>query len=211
MSLPQIAIIRISDAKKIALPFYGNSVGTSMTLLADNIDPIKIAPNHYQLIDTGLAIALPIGLEAQVRSLKQSNDTGVYVMNAPLTIDAADRFEIKVCLYNASTESVIIKNKDPIALLVFSPAVRIQWNDVSTNHMGRAHSDDNEENAQNGEMPSQQENITQDMATHTDDGMPVEEEKQPEVVKKFEELENHFYDTHQPENDLFDKDTSDHE
>ena len=127
MPLPKIAIIRNAESEKISLPRYGNPVGTSMTLLSAHTDSIKIAPNHYEVIGTGLAIALPIGLEAQVRSLKESTQSGVYVLNAPLTIDAFDRQEIKVCLYNASSESVIIKYNDPIALLVFSSFLFVEW------------------------------------------------------------------------------------
>ncbi len=129
--LPKVAIVQIADAQKMPLPRYADGVGTSMILRAANVEAIKIAPQHWEVIDTGLAIAVPLGMEAQVRSLKESTTSGVLVINAPATIDASDRKEIKVCLYNASQESVIVKRGDAVALLVFAPALRIEWLDMT--------------------------------------------------------------------------------
>ncbi|MBE6449774.1 MAG: hypothetical protein E7013_03685 [Alphaproteobacteria bacterium] len=128
--LPQIPVIRLADAQKMPLPSYADAVGTCM-ILRSNTDGIKIDPNCSEIFATGLALALPIGMEAQIRSLKESTQTGVIVLNAPLTIDASDRTEIKVRLFNASQESVIIKKGDPIALTVFSLAFRAKWEDLS--------------------------------------------------------------------------------
>ena len=127
--LPQIPVVRIADAQKIPLPTYADGVGTSMILRSAEAKSVKIAPRRYEIFTTGLAIALPIGMEAQIRSLKESTENGITVLNAPVTIDASDRAEIKICIYNASQESVIIKPNDPIALMVFALALRVKWND----------------------------------------------------------------------------------
>ena len=128
--LPQIPVIRLADAQKMPLPSYADAVGTCM-VLRSNTDGIKIDPNCSEIFSTGLVLALPIGMEAQIRSLKDSTNTGVIVLNAPLTIDASDRTEVKIRLFNASQESVIIKKGDPIALMVFSLAFRANWQDLS--------------------------------------------------------------------------------
>ena len=178
MPLPRIAIIRNIESQKISLPRYGNPVGTSMTLLSAHADSIKIAPGHYEVIDTGLAIALPIGLEAQVRSLKESTRTGVFVLNAPLTIDASDRQDIKVCLYNASSESVIVKYNDPIALLVFSPVLRVEWDDMTTKHQTQA--------AQTEALlqRTQQEIDSLNASENTDEFEPLEQTQANEPVNE---------------------------
>lgn len=129
--LPQVPIIRVTDSEKIPLPSYYDGVGTCVTLRSNEVKSIKIAPQHFETFSTGFAIALPMGMEAQVRSLKESTESGVIVLNAPATIDASDRKEIKVCIFNASQESVIIKQGDPIALMVFSMALRIRWVDLA--------------------------------------------------------------------------------
>ncbi|MBO5998022.1 MAG: hypothetical protein J6P93_05815 [Alphaproteobacteria bacterium] len=127
--LPQVPIIRVTDSQKVPMPSYTDGIGTCMILRSNEMKSIKIAPKSYDTFSTGFAIALPIGMEAQIRSLKESTENGIIVLNAPATIDASDRKEIRVCVYNASSESVIIKQGDPIAMMVFSMALRVQWTD----------------------------------------------------------------------------------
>ena len=224
MSLPKIAIIRNADAQKVTLPRYGNPVGTSMTLLSANVDSVKIAPGHYEIIDTGLAIALPIGLEAQVRSLKQSTQTGVFVLNAPVTIDASDRQVIKVCLYNASMQSVIIKYNDPIALLVFNPALRIEWDDMTLKHQIKAaqmevslkeYQTKDEASFSKDQVVDEFEPVAEEIQSEAteqtfvkqapplqeeivqeseDDSLAASNEEKRDIIEKFEALENNYYD-----------------
>jgi dUTP pyrophosphatase len=72
-------------------------------------------------------MAIPEGYEGQVRprsglALKQ----GVGIPNAPGTIDADYRGEVKVILINLSTSPVTIKQGDRIAQLVICPIVRAE-------------------------------------------------------------------------------------
>ncbi len=79
-----------------------------------------LVPGARGLVPTGLAIALPNGYAAFVhpRSGLAIRD-GVTVVNAPGTIDAGYRGEIKVGLVNLDTESsVTIERGDRIAQLV---------------------------------------------------------------------------------------------
>lgn len=137
--LPQIPVVRIADAQKLPLPTYADGIGTSMILRSAEAKSVKIAPQHYEIFSTGLAIALPVGMEAQIRSLKESTQNGIIVLNAPVTIDASDRAEIKVCIYNASSESVIIKPYDPIALMVFALVLRVDWHDLTPQIVEKIH------------------------------------------------------------------------
>ena len=104
-----------------------------MLLFAANSEVIKIDSGSFASIPTGFACALPLGMEAQVRSLKDSGKSGVVVLNAPLTFDASDRQEITVSLFNASGQAAMIKRGQPIALLVFAPAVRVLWDNKTPN------------------------------------------------------------------------------
>jgi len=81
-----------------------------------------ISPGCVSLVDTDLYIAVPKGYEAQVRSrsgltLKHS----IWVANAPGTIDADYRGEVKVMLYNGGQVLFDIKIGDRIAQLVIAP------------------------------------------------------------------------------------------
>lgn len=80
-----------------------------------------IMGNEIKLIPTGIAVELPIELEAQVRSrsglaLKEK----LFVVNSPGTIDSDYRGEIQVILGNLSSAKKFIKKGDRIAQLVFN-------------------------------------------------------------------------------------------
>jgi dUTP pyrophosphatase len=88
--------------------------------------PVTLAPGARTRIPTGIAIALPVGMEAQVRprSGLAARD-GVTVLNSPGTIDADYRGEIEVILINHGNESLTISRGMRIAQLVIAPVLRV--------------------------------------------------------------------------------------
>ena len=166
--LPQVPIIRVTDSEKIPMPSYSDGIGTCVTLRSNEMKSIKIAPRHYEVFSTGFAIALPMGMEAQIRSLKESTKTGVIVLNAPATIDASDRKEIKVCIYNASQESVIIKQGDPIAMMVFSLALRVQWANLTQKENREIQNDEAAQSEAQPFTPLKEYNFQQNNSKPTD-------------------------------------------
>ncbi len=87
--------------------------------------PLVLAPLERALVPTGLAIALPDGYEAEVRPRSGlAVEFGVTVLNAPGTIDADYRGEIKVILINLGDAPFEIKDGDRIAQMVFKETVR---------------------------------------------------------------------------------------
>ncbi|MBK8846275.1 MAG: dUTP diphosphatase [Bacteroidetes bacterium] len=112
-----------------SLPGYETAQSAGMDLRASISATIVLAPLQRILVGTGLYIQLPAGTEAQVRprsGLAYKN--GITVLNAPGTIDADYRGEIKVMLINLSTEPFEINNGDRIAQLVVAKHERVQWN-----------------------------------------------------------------------------------
>jgi dUTP pyrophosphatase len=86
---------------------------------------MTLAPGQYALVPTGLAIALPPGYEAQVRPRSGlAAKHGVTVLNAPGTIDADYRGEIKVILINHGQAAFVIKRGERIAQMVIAPVVQ---------------------------------------------------------------------------------------
>lgn len=80
-----------------------------------------LAPNERRAVATGLAFALPAGLEMQVRPRSGLALThGISVPNAPGTIDPDYRGELKVILLNLGTAPVLVRRGDRIAQLVFA-------------------------------------------------------------------------------------------
>ena len=83
---------------------------------------LTLEPGQIAIVPTGLAIAIPNGYEGQVRPRSGlATKRGVTVPNAPGTIDADYRGELRVALINLSRESQTIEHGDRIAQLVIAP------------------------------------------------------------------------------------------
>ena len=92
-----------------------------------------IEPMGRALVPTGLAFALPSGWEAQVRPRSGlAVKHGVTVLNAPGTIDADYRGEVKVALVNLSTAPFRIERGERIAQLVVAPVAQVGWQPVAS-------------------------------------------------------------------------------
>jgi dUTP pyrophosphatase len=88
-------------------------------------------PGNIVIIPTGLSIAIPNGYEGQIRSRSGlACKLGVAVVNAPGTIDAGYRGEIKIALINHGSEPHQVKTGDRIAQLVIAPVVQAIFNEV---------------------------------------------------------------------------------
>ncbi len=88
--------------------------------------PIVIGPGGRALVPTGLAIALPTGHEGQVRPRSGlAAKHGVTVLNAPGTLDADYRGEVKVILVNHGPEAFAVQHGERIAQLVVAPVARV--------------------------------------------------------------------------------------
>ena len=128
MSLREVALKRLPHGADLALPGYATELSAGMDLLAAVEAAVVLAPGERRLIPSGIAIALPAGLEAQVRprsglALKH----GVTVLNAPGTIDADYRGELGVILINLGQEAFTIERGDRIAQLVISSHAQARW------------------------------------------------------------------------------------
>ena len=102
-----------------------------MDLCADIEGGLDLAPLRRILIPTGIAIALPIGFEAQIRprsglALKQ----GMTLVNSPGTIDADYRGEIQVIAINLGSEPIVIEPGQRIAQMIIQRVIRAEWQEV---------------------------------------------------------------------------------
>ena len=123
--------VQVTRQAECSLPGYATEASSGMDLRARLDRPRVLAPLERALIPTGLAIALPVGYEAEVRPRSGlAAEFGVTVLNAPGTIDADYRGEIKVILINLGDAPFEIKDGDRIAQMVFKETVRICWREV---------------------------------------------------------------------------------
>lgn len=83
---------------------------------------ITLGPGEIAVVPTGLAIAIPDGFEGQVRPRSGlATKRGITVPNAPGTIDADYRGELRIALINLSKDRQTIEHGDRIAQLVIAP------------------------------------------------------------------------------------------
>jgi len=109
------------------LPTYAHPGDAGADLAC--IESFTLAPGERRLVRTGLALALPLGFAAFVHPRSGlAAKHGVTVVNAPGTIDAGYRGEIKVILANTDTrEPVTFAVGDRIAQLVIQPVVAAKF------------------------------------------------------------------------------------
>ena len=133
MSHVAVAVTRLPGNDDIALPRYETAQSAGLDLSAAVPAAVMLAPGGRATIPTGLAIALPPGYEAQIRPRSGlAARRGVTVLNAPGTIDADYRGEIKVVLANLGAEPFAVERGMRIAQMVVAPVTRVAWNEVGT-------------------------------------------------------------------------------
>jgi dUTP pyrophosphatase len=126
-----IEIARLRPNGDLRLPEYMTPGAAGMDLYADVEDDLPLGPLERALVPTGIAIALPPGFEAQVRPRSGlALRDGVTVLNAPGTIDADYRGEIKVLLVNLGRDAVAVRRGDRVAQLVVAPVATVTWRQV---------------------------------------------------------------------------------
>lgn len=109
--------------KNAIIPTYAKEGDSCCDLYA--IEDVTIVPGKRRLIDTGIAIELSRGFEAQIRPRSGNAwKHGVTVLNAPGTIDYGYRNSIKVMLINHGENYFVIKKGDRIAQMKFSPTYK---------------------------------------------------------------------------------------
>ena len=125
--------VQVINKSAYYLPEYATEKSAGMDLKANINDPITLNPLEHAMIPTGLSIALPDGTEAQIRPRSGlAAKHGISVLNAPGTIDADYRGEIKVILVNLSNEPFTINPGERIAQMVVARYERVEWEAVET-------------------------------------------------------------------------------
>jgi dUTP pyrophosphatase len=108
----------------LELPRYETEGSAGLDLRAD--EPVALEPGGRALVPTGLALEIPPGHEGQVRPRSGlAARHGVGLLNAPGTIDADYRGEVKVILVNLGQAPVRFERGERIAQLVIAPVVRV--------------------------------------------------------------------------------------
>jgi dUTP pyrophosphatase len=114
----------------LPLPAYAHPGDAGADLLS--AEDVELAPGQRALVGTGVAIALPPGYAAFVHPRSGlAARHGITVVNAPGTVDAGYRGEIKVTLLNTDrAKPVRFERGDRIAQLVIKRVERAVFHEV---------------------------------------------------------------------------------
>ncbi|PLY04857.1 MAG: dUTP diphosphatase [Desulfuromonas sp.] len=119
----EIPVLRLHD--QATFPRYMTEHAAGMDLYACLETPLTLNPGERALVSTGIAVAIPVGYEGQVRARSGlALRHGLALVNGIGTIDADYRGEIGVLMINLGQELVEICHADRIAQLVIAPVVQ---------------------------------------------------------------------------------------
>jgi dUTP pyrophosphatase len=122
-------LIKLLDPD-LPVPAYSHPGDAGADLSA--AEDVTLGPGERALVRTGVAIALPDGYAAFVHPRSGlAAKHGVTIVNAPGTVDAGYRGEIKVTLLNTDRSApVSFRRGDRIAQLVIQPVPPVRFHEV---------------------------------------------------------------------------------
>lgn len=123
-----LKIIRLPHGENLELPSYESEQAAGMDLRAacPKDEPLALNPGERTLVPTGMVFEIPPNHEGQIRprsGLAYKN--GITCLNAPGTIDADYRGEVKVLLINHGKEVFTITRGMRIAQIIIAPFVQV--------------------------------------------------------------------------------------
>ena len=121
MEAVEVGLLPLNSKARSRVPQKATEGAAGWDVQACLEQDLCLAPGGRALIPTGFAIGLPDGYEAQVRPRSGwAYRTGVTLLNAPGTIDADYRGEVKILLVNLGDKEVWIRDGDRVAQLVIN-------------------------------------------------------------------------------------------
>jgi len=132
----------INDSENVN-PEYAYKSDSGFDLRAS--EDVWVFPNSRALIPTGLKFNIPDGYEIQVRSKSGlALNQGLFVLNSPGTVDSGYLGEVKVIIFNTTTEKIKIEKGQKIAQAVLCPVVNGKWvNLIKIEELGQKDRNDN--------------------------------------------------------------------
>lgn len=120
-----IHFVKLPHGQDLPLPSYESEQAAGMDIRAAVEETIILKPGERTLIPTGLKMALPKGYEAQIRPRSGlAIKHGITMLNAPGTIDADYRGEVKVIAINHGNAPFEVKHGERIAQMVIAPVTQ---------------------------------------------------------------------------------------
>ncbi len=132
MRKPQLQVCRLRPEATLPRRMTAQAAGLDLAACLPNDEKVVLAPGQRRLVGTGVAVAIPYGYEGQVRprsGLALRN--GIVIANAPGTIDADYRGELKVILLNLGDAAFVVEHGQRIAQLVLAKVAMLEPQEVA--------------------------------------------------------------------------------
>ena len=128
-----VRVQRLPHGEGLELPRPMTAHAAAADVVAAVETPLAIAPGAIALVPTGLAFEIPVGWEVQIRprsglALKH----GITLINAPATIDADYRGEVKIAIVNLGREPFTVTRGMRIAQLLLGKVTPVAWEETET-------------------------------------------------------------------------------
>ncbi|MEL6323631.1 MAG: dUTP diphosphatase [Pseudomonadota bacterium] len=130
-----VKLMKLPHGAGLDLPKYETALaaGCDVRAALPPNEPVVLEPGARAMIPTGLAMAMPPGWEAQMRPRSGlAAKHGISCVNAPGTIDADYRGEMKVILINHGDTPFTINRGERIGQLVFAPVFQAVFEEVDS-------------------------------------------------------------------------------
>jgi dUTP pyrophosphatase len=129
LDAPELPVRRLDP--DLPLPAYAHPGDAGADLCAAG--DVVLPPGGRATVGTGVAVAVPDGHAAFVHPRSGlASRHGITVVNAPGTVDAGYRGEVRVVLLNTDpAEPFTVRRGDRIAQLVVQPVTRVRFVDVA--------------------------------------------------------------------------------
>ena len=126
-----VPVRRLANGASLELPARATAGRAGLDLRAALDEDVVLPPGGRALIPTGIALALPVGHEGQVRPRSGlALRHGITVLNAPGTIDADYRGEVSVVLINHGDDDFVVRRGERIAQLIVATVIECTLEEV---------------------------------------------------------------------------------
>ena len=128
-----LRVVRLREQARV--PAYQSEHAAGMDLCAcpPRGESIEIPAGEIRVIPCGISIAIPHGMEGQVRPRSGlASKHGIGMPNAPGTIDSDYRGEVMVPLINLGKHAFVVEPGMRIAQMVIAPVVRVRIDETAS-------------------------------------------------------------------------------
>jgi len=119
---PTLGVMKLSASARLPRYITDGAAGLDLYMCADG--PVEARPRAVVLVPTGIAVAIPSGYVGLVKDRSSLAAKGLHTLAG--VIDSDYRGEIKIAMYNATVEPILLRPGDRIAQMLVLPCPQVK-------------------------------------------------------------------------------------